>query len=419
MNLSEILLPYQRKFVENPKKRKIWISSRQVGKSFDLGYQLVKSALLKPNGLSLCISTGARAAAEIIRKCAQFAEAVKQLTSGKITYTQSFDSIKFNNGCRVVSLPSSDDGSNLRGWTANCVCLDEAAFIRHLDEQLNAIAPTLTRDPDAELIFTTTPAGTNGPFYELYQHALNDPDWYVQHTTIHDAINDGLKVDLDSLRSLCPDPDVFAQEYECKFSKEFSTFIDTTLLDFVDAVPQSQHHYLGMDIGSKSDRTAIVDLVEYKSELYVNDVIILKNTTYTEQMSRVEILNRTCNFKKGFVDSNGIGSGIAEFLNKKLPLIQGYTTTPANKTQNYEYLRMSIFDKKIHFLKKFKDLIICDFNNVSRVVTENGSVRYIADRNENGHSDITSAIVLGLQAYKTNPPSFTMPMSYSMKSRIF
>lgn len=144
------------------------MSSRQIGKSFTLAYALCQKALGKKNGLSLCISTGSRAAGEIIRKCAQFAEAIQVMSDNKITYTASFDAIKFSNGSRVLSLPSSTDGSNLRGYTAACVCIDEGAFIPHLDDILQAINPALSRDPAAELIFTTTPAGKNGHFFDLY-----------------------------------------------------------------------------------------------------------------------------------------------------------------------------------------------------------------------------------------------------------
>lgn len=167
-------------------------------------------ALAKKNGLSLCISTGARAASEIIRKCQQFAEAVELLSNGEITYTASYDSVKFSNGSRVLSLPGSTDGANLRGYTAQCVAIDEACFIPHLDEIITGIGPTLTRDQNAELILTTTPAGKNSPVYKMLQSAMDDPDWYCQRTTIHDAIKQGLKVDLKALHSLCPDPDKFA-----------------------------------------------------------------------------------------------------------------------------------------------------------------------------------------------------------------
>lgn len=44
-NLSEILLKYQQDFFKNPKKRKIWVSSRQIGKSFTLASILCYKAL--------------------------------------------------------------------------------------------------------------------------------------------------------------------------------------------------------------------------------------------------------------------------------------------------------------------------------------------------------------------------------------
>lgn len=71
MNLFDVLYPYQKRFVESRRKRKLWISSRQIGKSFTLSGLLVQRALEKGrSGLSLCVSTGQRAASEIVRKCA-------------------------------------------------------------------------------------------------------------------------------------------------------------------------------------------------------------------------------------------------------------------------------------------------------------------------------------------------------------
>ena len=90
---------------------------------------------------------------------------------------------------------------------------------------------------------------------------MNDPQWYVQHTTIHDAIADGLNVDLNSLHSLCPDPDVFAQEYECKFLSEYSSLLDLNLIDYYDELPKETFtNYIGIDVGSTSDRTAMVTI---------------------------------------------------------------------------------------------------------------------------------------------------------------
>lgn len=150
----------------------MWLSSRQAGKSFCLAGMLVHSALSTQNGLSLCISTGAKAASEIIVKCIQFARAVEVLTDGAITFRASFDGVRFSNGSRVLALPSSTDGANLRGWTVTgCVAIDEAAFIRNLDAIMQAIAPTLSRSQTAQLVIASTPAGRHGKFYEMWTAA--------------------------------------------------------------------------------------------------------------------------------------------------------------------------------------------------------------------------------------------------------
>ena len=134
-------------------------------------------ALEKPGNLSLCVSVNSRSASEIVKKCQQFAEAVKAMSKGKISYSASFDGIKFSNGSRVLSLPSTAD--SLRGFTAACVAVDEAAFIDKLDDVLQAIGPTLSRDESAQLLLTSTPAGKNGPFYKLWKQAQHDPAWHV------------------------------------------------------------------------------------------------------------------------------------------------------------------------------------------------------------------------------------------------
>lgn len=397
----------------------MWISSRQIGKSHTLAGLLVYKALSKQNGLSLCISTGSRAASEIIRKCAMFAEAVKLLSNSSIDYTQSFDQIKFSNGCRVISLPSSDDGSTLRGWTSVCTVLDEAAFIPKLNIQLNAIAPTLTRDPNSELIFATTPAGMNGDFYKLYQDALHDPAWYVQTTTIHDAIQQGLKVDIEALHTLCPDPEVFAQEYECKFLSEYNSFIDLSLLEYADDCQQSKACYSGFDIARTGDKSAIVDLVQLPDDSYfVRDIIMLSKMKYDEQINTFKQLYAQKKWNSGYVDAVGIGGPVAETLHDKISAkIQPFTWTASNKPPAYEYLRSLIFDHKIKFASHLKSLIETDFANVSRIVSENGQIKIIAAHTTAGHSDATSALVLALQAAKQNPANFVMPMPWAFRSR--
>lgn len=375
-------------------------------------------ALSKRNGLSLCISTGSRAASELLKKCAQFAEAI-HIMEPSINYSASADSIKFDNGSRVISLPSGNPAS-LRGWSAQCIIVDEGAFIDNPEQVWGAITPTLLRDPDADLIITTTPAGSVGWFYDLYNKALGSDDWYVQTTTIEDAVKDGLNVDIEELKKTISDPLVWEQEFMCKFSKEYGAMLDADLLEFadmpddIDVLP----HWLGMDVGSTSDRSAIVDLTQLKDGSYfVRDIVMLNKASYESQLSILKQLNEKLKYKGGFIDANGIGSALSEFANKQVSAkIKPFIWTSANKTPAYEDLRAMVFDHKLKFASHLEQLVKQDIRNVHRLVNEAGKVSYSAGRDANGHSDATSAMVLAIQAAKQFPNQLATPQAYGRQS---
>ena len=366
--------------------------------------------LQKKGTLGLCVSTGQRAASELLKKVKQMAEAVKVVSKGLITYTDNADSVTFSTGSRIVSLPSNPDG--LRGFSASVVCLDECAFIPFADEIYQAIAPTLTRDKTSELILCSTPAGCSGLFYDLLQNA--DDSWYVQTTTFEDAVKEGLQVDVEQLKKLVGDQDVFNQEYMCVFSKEFGSFIDPSVVDFVDDIPSEEGgYYLGMDIGRKHDRTALVILKSVGDKAYVVNVISLNKCEYSEQIRIVKDLNDKYHFQAGFIDEGGIGSAVAEQICKTVSSkLKGMQFTGTNKTPLYEAVRARIFDHALLFNSEFKDMVVQDFNNVKRIVTEDGKVKFASGRDSNGHSDITSSLTLALEALRLNPMNFKSPQTH-------
>ena len=418
MKLLDTFLPYQKSFFCNPAKRKIWISSRQIGKSFCLGGMLVQTALSTQNGLSLCISTGAKAASEIIMKCIQFAKAVEVLTDKAITFRSSFDGVKFSNGSRVLALPSSTDGANLRGWTVTgCVAIDEAAFIRNLDSIMQAIAPTLSRSQTAQLVIASTPAGKNGKFYDMWKAAQNDPSWYAQSTTIHDAILAGLDVDLDSLHKLCPDREVFAQEYECVFQSSLDNMLDPELIEETDSIPSNASGtWLGIDIGRQHDRTSIVAVKQLGDKLYVDSIKTLHKCEYQKQLDEfAKHVAMQKGFVAGYIDAGGIGSAVAEFAGQKIsPKLKPFVFTGTSKTPAYELFRSKVMQRgQILFLPEAAKLARADVLNVSRIVTESGQVRYTAESNAEGHGDIISGIVLALQAWHDFPIQVSLPIPYA------
>jgi phage FluMu gp28-like protein len=199
-------------------------------------------------------------------------EAVEKLSNGGITFTSSADCIKFSSGSRIMSLPSGNP-SALRGFTSTATIIDEAAFIENPSDVFAAITPTLTRDPNAELILASTPAGQTGTFYDIWIN--DDESWYKQLTTIDDAIEDGLKVNIEELIKLTPDPEVFDQEYRCKFSSEYGAFIDTTLLDFCYPNFDAGKYYCGIDFGRKNDGTVVSILKVSYNKIYLEDIVTM------------------------------------------------------------------------------------------------------------------------------------------------
>ena len=416
--IVDIALPYQKAFLKAPQRRKIWLSSRQIGKTWTLALTLCATALKQDNGLSLCISTGAKAASEIIMKCIQFARAVEVLTDKAITFKSSFDGVKFSNVSRVLALPSSTDGANLRGWTVTgCVAIDEAAFIRNLDAIMQAIAPTLSRSQTAQLVIASTPAGKNGKFYDMWKAAQNDPSWHVQSTTIHDAILAGLNVDLDALHKLCPDREVFAQEYECVFQSSLESMLDPELIEETDSIPaNASGTWLGIDIGRQHDRTSMVAVKQVGDKLCVDSIKTLHRCEYQKQLDEfAKHAAAQKNLVAGYIDAGGIGSAVAEFAGQKIsPKLKPFIFTATSKTPAYELFRSKVMQRgQILFSPEAAKLARADVLNVSRIVTESGQVRYTADSNAEGHGDIISGIVLALQAWHDFPIQVSLPIPWS------
>lgn len=170
------------------------------------------------------------------------------------------------------------------------------------------------------------------------------------------------------------------------------------IIDYYDELPKDAFtNYIGIDVGSTSDRTAMVTIKQAKDIAYLDDIVIMHKASYEDQLAMTKALHQKNAYKSGYVDKTGIGSAFSEFVEKKVcSHIKGLQFTAANKTPMFENMRSRIFDHTFKVNRKFKPMIETDFNNVQRIVNEAGQVKYSAGHNDQGHSDITSAIVLAL-----------------------
>jgi phage FluMu gp28-like protein len=75
MTPLDLLLPYQRAWVLDQSRFKIWLASRQIGKSFAAGCEVALDCQLRPGTHWLLVSAGQRQALELMEKVKQWLRA--------------------------------------------------------------------------------------------------------------------------------------------------------------------------------------------------------------------------------------------------------------------------------------------------------------------------------------------------------
>ena len=418
-SLLDLALPYQKKVILDNSKVKILNFSRQIGKSWTAAYLATQKCLMKQNGLVIYLSTGQRAADESLKTCKKFGDAIKVLSDGKITYDSTASCITYSNGSRIMTLPGKPE--SCRGWTVDLLVCDEMAFWQQPDECWQAIVPALLNKiagGDKEIIICSTPLGKNSLFFDLCQRAKVENDWKYFEVSIHDAIKDGLNVDLEQLHKLIPDPIQFSIEFECSFADSSNDFLSPNLLQFYNDDVKLEDFFIGVDWARSGDGTAIVALGRTKeSKIYLIDLCTLHNVEYEKQINFVKEIFRKYNPKAMYGDAGGLGNPIMEELNKKVSTrIKPFNFTSANKTDAYEYLRKQVFDRNIFFKEDFRTQIISDLSLIQQIISENGKLSYVSRRANGSHGDIVSAVVLALQAIRDNPINASIPQTFQFQS---
>ena len=135
---------------------------------------------------------------------------------------ESESSIEFPNGAKI-RLYGSDNGESMRGLYFDGIVADEIADFRP-ETWPEIIRPALTDSyHKGWCLFIGTPKGLN-QFYDLYQYAQSDPDWYsgmyrVDETDILD------KEEIKMARNTMSD-----SQYRREFLCDFSASMDNALI---------------------------------------------------------------------------------------------------------------------------------------------------------------------------------------------
>lgn len=405
--ITAILQPWQLRYFNafQNQRRMISICSRQIGKSFISAWCCVYDCIINGATWTL-VSTGQRAADELLNKCltiARYFEGMLKGTRLHFTFTNNATKIRFSNGAVINSLPNNPDG--LRGFSSSLL-LDEMAFISNADECWKACIPFLTSPHGAEkkLQIISTPAGQSGKFYELWTKS----DYYKTKVTLEDAVKEGLPIDIEEIKRTVMDDMVFEQEYMCAFLDN-----DSALFPY-DVLRNAVHNeritggkvYIGIDIGRTHDKTSIAILKEANGVFYVDHVESLTNKEFSYQESYIANIIKTLNPVKVCIDASGIGANLAENLHRKFATVKEVKFTNEIKNEMFTLTRTKL--GQTLFLPD-DNALIEDLHKIRRLVSSSGNLSFNASRDDNGHADDATAVALAVYATK-KPPTIFMPI---------
>ena len=192
---NRLLLPYQRRWIGDLSPRKLWLASRQVGKSFALSLEAVNEALARRCD-NLLLASSERQSRELMRKVKLHLRSLERLVPD------------------THSVPDT-----VRGFAGH-IYLDEFAFHAGDREIWRAMYPTVTRGFKVRIC--STPNGRQNMFFDLWSR---DEGFSRHRTDIHDAEREGMKVDIEGLQKAIGDDEAWAQEFECRFLDSATAFI--------------------------------------------------------------------------------------------------------------------------------------------------------------------------------------------------
>jgi phage FluMu gp28-like protein len=404
MSLHTILRPYQRKWVKDQSRAKLWVAARQIGKSFAVAAEAVGLA-----GQSKCDillgSTSLRQSREMQQKVQGVVTILESRAGRRLMDRQTAEEVRIaETGSRIISLPANP--ATVRGFSGH-VFLDEFAWQRDSQKIWEALYPSTTLGFCVRI--TSTPQGQSNMFHALFKKRAMS----IHITTIYDAVAQGLPVDPVVLRENILDPDSWAQEYECQFLDEATAFLTYEMISDVEVDPEdtlwppslfqvrpssssNPIYYIGVDIGRKRDLTVIWILELVGDVLWTREVIILERAAFSVQrdalFARLPYATRAC------IDSTGLGMQLAEECQERFGRhrVEDVSFTAAVKEDMAVSLRLRIEERRIRIPSD--RAVREDLHSVKKIATSAGHFRYDAERNDAGHADRFWALALACHA---------------------
>ena len=461
---KDILLDYQKKWLLNEAKVKVWEKSRRIGASYveALCSVLLASLSRSAGGMNCYYLSYAKEMTQQFINDAAFWAKLLNIAYSDLGETVIKDEdkditvykIRFDSGFEIWGLPSV--ARSLRSKQGH-VIIDEAAFCDDLPELLKAALALLMWGGSVAILSTHN--GEDNPFNDLIKEIHEGKkDYSLTRTTITDALNDGLykricevkgeewskekeaawldalikdygdgadeelfcvprasgtqyfpRALIDSVKEDVPvfrfvESDAFTFESDWKRERKINAWFKE-----IRPVLQSTDNpvVMGEDFARSGDLTVIwLDEIIAEGKTKTLCVIELRNIPFAQQWQLIKLIgNGLKDFEGAAFDSRGNGQMIAEYAAQEWPGYV-YQVMLSRKwyAENFPHLKSALEDKNTTVSN---DMFIRDDFKVVKVVQ---GVPLITERTGGGrtkrHGDACIAKVMAkyaeLQSYEAN-----------------
>lgn len=399
--ISQILgvdpFKYQTEFMDDPSRRKAFVSGRQVGKSRTAAWIGLHRAVTHADETVLITADAQRQAGEL------FAQIQSEMSNAGMSNDQwgvdrdTQTIIEFDNGSRILCLPTGRNGNKIRGYTADMVIVDEAAFVE--DEIIEDVIEPMLFVNDGHLVLTSTPWGTSGYFYKNATKWSTDPDAYSTWDKETGGISSGQN-------PLISDDEVeqykegktemqIKQEVLGNFIDAAETFFPPELIRecMVTSVErETDAVYLGADLADAGDDETVLVLVDGNGNVFD---IESHDISVTKSRKRIETLDAHYDFESIVVDETGIGAGPVQMLERTIGRKVGSEKLTTQKKQSmYQTLKAEMESGNVRF--EHDEKMRTQLEEIVPNRTKNGNLSLHARTGHDDHPDALSLAVWAL-----------------------
>lgn len=216
--------------------------SRQMGKTITVCAFLLYQAIFNNDYFIAILANNAAKSREILGRLKMMYELLPWwLKPGVVEWNKG--SVEFSNGSKIFAGPTTN--SSIRGFSINCVYLDEFAFVQNDVEFFTSTYPVITSGTQTKIIITSTPNGMN-LFYKLYTDAVNRKNEFKAIKYIwdrHPHRDEAWK--RETIRNTSEKQ--FRQEHHCEFLGSSNTLISGECLErltFIDPIYSDDYNNL-------------------------------------------------------------------------------------------------------------------------------------------------------------------------------